>query len=316
MKKSLLVWVLIGLVLFTVFLAVIFILGPKDNSSSHSSTSYKGVEIVPDLTKDGIPPLNFPGYESGFNELGWLTAEDRVIGIEINGDPRAFPLKIMSYHEIVNDTIGGENVAITYNPLCGSSVMFSREFGSETLELGNTGALYEGCTVMYDTSSNSYWFQVTGQSIRGEHMDSFLTTLPSTVTTWGEWLEAKPLTQVLSVNTGYTRNYLEDPFGEYYTLNDVVAFPPSKVDERLPGKTPVIGIVVNDKQKAYVVSDAKDRTISDMVEGQKIEIVGSKNGDSAQAFFINGTSRAPAPVVNAFWFAWYVNYPNTDVYSP
>lgn len=316
MKIRNLIWGLIGLVVLLAVIAAIFLVGPETNESDNLSTSYNGVEIVPDLTKDAIPPLTNPEYENGLNQLDWLNDDDRVIGIEVNGDARAYPLKIMSYHELVNDTIGGEEVAITYSPLCGSSLLFSRQLNEQPLEFGNTGALYEGCSVMYDTQTNSYWWQVSGQSIRGDYIDQALTILPSTVLSWSEWRSAFPLTRVLSIETGHNRNYLADPFTEYYTVEDVVGFPPSQTDDRLSGKEPVVGITVGEKHKAYAVKDTKDKTIEENFNGQDIKIIGNKAGNSAQVFFVNGTSKKPAPATNAFWFAWFVAHQDTELYQP
>jgi len=313
MKKPLVIWGLAGLLLFVAVATVIFVIGPPKQNVNQQFTSYKGVEIVPDLRKDSIPALTNPAYESGSSSLTWLKKEDKVIGVNFNGDVRAYPIKIMSWHEIINETIGAENVLISYSPLCASSVVFSRDLDGRTLDFGNTGALYESCSVMYDTQANNYWWQPSGQAIRGNQIDKLLAIMPSAVTTWGEWYEANPNTQVLSVNTGSSRDYLTDPYSDYYKI-DTSAFPVSVKDERLATKDMVVGIEVNGKHKAYSVASAKGGVIADEFEGQKIEVIGADNGETSQVYFINGDQRKLAPQTSAFWFAWYAAHPETELY--
>jgi hypothetical protein len=314
MKKPILLWVLAGVAIFVVVAVIVFIVGPSQPNQNNSSTSYKGVEIVPDLRKDTIPALTNPAYESGSSSLTWLKKEDRVIGVAINGDVRAYPLKIMSWHEAINETIGAENVLISYSPLCGSGAVFMRDLDGQTLTFGNTGALYESCTVFYDSESNSYWWQVNGQSIRGPNIDKKLTLASSVVTTWGEWYKANPNSQVLSVNTGHSRDYLTDPYNDYYAL-DNSAFPASVKDDRLPAKELVVGIEVNGKYKAYSAKQLAGSKIEDNFEGQSIEVIANADGKSAQVYFVNGSSRTIPPQTTAFWFAWSTANPQTELYA-
>jgi hypothetical protein len=314
MKKPRLILVVIGAAIFFVVAAIIVLIGPKSSSNTQQSTSYKGVEIVPDLRKDSIPALTNPQYESGSSSLTWIQKEDLVIGVNLNGDVRAYPVKILSWHEIVNETIGGEDVAVTYSPLCASAVVFDRTVDGQKLNFGNTGALYESCSVMYDTQSNSYWWQVTGQSIRGEKIDKTMTIMPSALTTWGEWYEANPNTQVLSIDTGISRDYTIDPYQDYYELENS-AFPVSVNDDRLKTKERVVGIEVNGKHKAYAFADAKDGAINDEFEGQDVRIIGSADGRTAQAYFASGNQQTLAPQTSAFWFAWSTAHPETELYK-
>ena len=313
-KKPIVVWVLAGIALFAVAAVVIFAIGPEEQSQNNQSTSYKGVEIVPDLRKDSIPALTNPAYESGASSLSWLKKDDLVIGVNINGDVRAYPIKIMSWHEAVNEQIGGENVLISYSPLCRSATVFSRDMDGKTFTFGNTGALYESCTVMYDNESNSYWWQVNGQSIRGPQIDKTLTIKPSLVTNWGKWYEANPGTQVLSVNTGSSRDYLTDPYTDYYKLENS-AFPVSVQDSRLAAKDTIVGIQINGKYKAYRAADIKGTKIEDNFEGQDIVVIGDASGEAAQVFFLKGNQSQIAPQTTAFWFAWSTAHPETELYT-
>lgn len=312
-KKPNVIWVLAGVALFVVFAIIIFIIGPPKPDPDTQATSYKGVEIVPDLRKDSIPALTNPAYESGSSSLNWLKKEDLVIGVNYDGDVRAYPIKILSWHEIVNDTIGGKDVLISYSPLCGSGVVYSRKVEDKTLTFGNTGALYESCTVIYDVDSNSYWWQVNGQSIRGEYIDKKMTIEPAMITTWEAWYKEYPNSQVLSVNTGSSRDYLTDPYTDYYKI-DSSAFPVSVNDTRLAAKSTVVGVEVNSKFKAYAVADAKGKVIKDEFEGKSIEVVGDAQGRTAQIFYVENNQKAVAPQSSAFWFAWSTAHPETELY--
>ena len=139
--------------------------------------------IVPDVPKDAIPPLDFPKYVD-VSEVDFLEGSDLVIGIEINDDARAYPIKILNWHEIVNDNIGGQDIVVTYCPLCKSSILFSRVLDGKTLSFGNTGSLYESTLLMYDRETDSFWGQVGGRAIEGELKGKRLEMLPSTTTRW------------------------------------------------------------------------------------------------------------------------------------
>jgi len=314
MKKPILIWGAAGLLIFVIVATIIFTIGPPETTTTSLSTSYNGVEIVPDLRKDSIPALTNPELVSASSDISWLNDSDLVIGVMINGDVRAYPVKIMSWHEIVNETIGGKDVVVTYCPLCSSAVVFSRDIDGQTLDFGNTGALYESCAVMYDTQSNSYWWQVNGQSIRGPQFEKTMAIEPSILTTWANWTDLNPGTRVMSVNTGYSRDYLTDPYNDYYKLENS-AFPVSVDDNRLAAKDLVIGIEVNGKHKAYSVDSAKGTVIKDEFEGQEVEIIGTRDGKTAQAVFIRGNQRSTAPQTNAFWFAWSAAHPETELYQ-
>ena len=141
------------------------------------------IPIIQDVPKDAIPPLDFPQYESA-NKVTWLKDSDIVLGVEFAGDARAYPIKIMNWHEIVNETIGGQKIVITYCPLCNSGIVFDRHLGEQLLSFGNTGALYESAMVMYDKETESYWYQITGEALRGSLKGQRLSILPSTMMLW------------------------------------------------------------------------------------------------------------------------------------
>ncbi len=202
---------------------------------------------------DGIPPIDNPKFVSAANASSWLTDDyDSVIGIKLNGDVRAYPLQILVWHEIVNDMVGGVPVAITYCPLCYSTQAFVRQINGTTVQFGTSGKLYNNNLVMYDRLTKSLWSQVWGQAIAGDLTGHKLQRVPIDVTTWGAWRKLHPDTLVLSRQTGFNRDYSNDPYGTYYFTNGIY-FPLSRQDARLPQKTVVLGLGVAGSSKAYVV---------------------------------------------------------------
>lgn len=273
----------------------------------------ENIPIIPDVPRDAIPPLDFPRYESP-QEAGWLRDDDFVLGVEFNNDARAYPLKILNWHEIVNEKVGGKDVLISYCPLCRSGILFDRHLEGRVLTFGNTGALYESDMVMYDRQTGSFWFQVAGRAIRGPLKGKELSLLPSFLTTWGEWRTLYPATKLLSRKTGFVRRYESDPYLGYDVANSLPAFPVSKTDSRLPYKEKIIGLLVNHVAKAYPVNLVRGKTLQDKVNGQRVEIIGDQAGISARAFYIEAGRRKPAPSVATYWFAWYAAHPDTLVF--
>ncbi len=147
--------------------------------------------------RDAIAPVLNPVYGDA-DALPWLGDDDLIIGYESGDDAFAYPINILNFHEIVNDTIGGVPVLVTYCPLCFSGVVFSRVVDGEVLTFGNTSALYQSDLVMYDHQSGSYWFQVGGEAVVGARTGAHLTALASTTMTWGEWRGFHPTTSTQS----------------------------------------------------------------------------------------------------------------------
>lgn len=173
---------------------------------------------------DGIPPIEEPRFVSA--DQATLDPQDRVIGLRHDGEVKAYPHDILVYHEIVNETINGENIAVTYCPLTATAQAFKT--GSTTL--GVSGRLVNSNLVMYDRDTGSLWSQINGTAIAGEHRGKVLEEVDIVWTTWEKWLAANPDTQVLTEDTGFLRNYSRDPYGSYnpdggYYTSQQVMFP-------------------------------------------------------------------------------------------
>ena len=147
--------------------------------------------------RDAVAPIYTPQY-GGPDGLPWLQDNDTVIGYESESSAYAYSINVLNFHELVNDSIDGVPVPISYCPLCASGVVYSRELDGNTLTFGNTSALYELDLVMYDHETGSYWFQVLGEAIVGDLTGKRLTLLPSVTTTWAEWKRLHPDTRLLT----------------------------------------------------------------------------------------------------------------------
>jgi hypothetical protein len=165
--------------------------------------------------RDGIPSIDDPTFVSPGEAAEWLADNEPVIALEIDGDARAYPLQILTWHEIVNDTVGGVPVIVTFCPLCNSALTFDRRLGGEVYEFGTSGLLRNSDLVMYDRTSESLWQQLTGEAIVGDLVGETLDFLPSSLVGFGDFRETFPEGIVLSKDTGFGRNYGRNPYAGY-----------------------------------------------------------------------------------------------------
>ena len=189
--------------------------------------------------KDGIPAIDNPKFVASPDAVG-LSPQEAVISIEIGGDARGYPLRIMIWHEIVNDTVGGVPVTVTWCPLCNSAVVFDRRVGDRILSFGTTGKLRNSDLVMYDRQTESWWQQFTGECIVGDLLGSEVKSLPSRVESVGRFRSRFPDGRVLSEPTGRHREYGRNPYVGYDTSSSPFLYR-GPYNERLP---PLARVVV------------------------------------------------------------------------
>lgn len=231
--------------------------------------------------KDGIPSIDEPKFVKS-SEAGFVSDNDLVIGVNINGEQKAYPLFIMVWHEITNDIVGGVTVAVTYCPLCFTNQVFDRNVDGKITEFGTSGNLYNSNLVMYDRNTDSQWSQALGIAITGEMTGHVLKRIPFDVARWSDWKSLYPDTLVLTTDTGFYRSYGADPYGDYYTDPRII-FPVENRDDRLFPKEKILGFD-NDSYKAYKLSDVeKNKIINDDVGDKKIVLV-SLYPEMARAF--------------------------------
>ncbi|MFV1997378.1 MAG: DUF3179 domain-containing protein [Acidiferrobacterales bacterium] len=261
--------------------------------------------------RDGIPAIDNPEFVSSA-EADYLQNRDYILGFNLNGITKAYPIKILNHHEIVNDSFGDRNIVITFCPLCGTGIAFAPEANGESLQFGVSGLLYNSDMLLYDRKTNSLWSQITGMAISGPLRGTRLRTLPITHTTWQDWRKRHPDTVVLSTRTGYRRNYQRSPYGDY-TSNSDIYFPVTYQSRRYHPKERVIGIEVNGKFRAYPFSElgkTKGR-IRERFNGIPVSIIFDKINGSGQA----SSNGKPLQQMTAFWFAWYAFHPDTSIYT-
>ncbi|MBI4588475.1 MAG: DUF3179 domain-containing protein [Candidatus Rokubacteria bacterium] len=222
---------------------------------------------------DGIPAIDRPKFVAPKEADGWLTAKEPVLAVELNGEARAYPLQILTWHEIVNDTIGGRAVSVTYCPLCNSGIVFDRRIGEKTYDFGTSGMLYKSDLVMYDRQTHSLWAQMEGRAIVGDLAGVRLTMLPANTLAYGDWKRLYPGGQVLSRDTGHGRMYGRNPYDGYDQPNSHPFLYFDKVDPRLPPKERVAGVLIGDKARAYPFGLLANRkVVADAVGGHPVVV--------------------------------------------
>ena len=190
---------------------------------------------------DGIAPIDEPRFQS-LDEASYLTADEPVLALEIDGDARAYPIQIMIWHEIVNDTVGGAPVSVTYCPLCNSAVAVDRRVGGRTLTFGTSGLLYQSSLVMYDRQTESLWSHFTGQALAGVLTGTELDSYPVATVSWSDWSAAHPDGRVLSRDTGSDRSYGTNPYPGYDDVGTDPFLFDGDADGRLAAKERVVGM--------------------------------------------------------------------------
>ncbi len=266
--------------------------------------------------KDGIPSIDNPKFISIQEASKTLSDADPGIALEIEGVNRFYPFQILVWHEIVNDTINGKRALITYCPLCLSGIVFDPVVKGERVEFGASGKLWNSNLVMYDRKTDSLWSQILGEAIVGEMTGTKLTVLPSDQIRFGDWKKLHPDGQVLSRDTGDMRFYGRDPYGDYYTTPGTY-FPVGKEDSRLEEKEFILGVVINDKAKAYwPPAIKKTGRIEDAFEGKTIVVEYQKDIDAVRLFEkkSDGTLVRINPF-GSFWFSWVAAHPDTELYK-
>ncbi|MBI2673810.1 MAG: DUF3179 domain-containing protein [Candidatus Zambryskibacteria bacterium] len=261
--------------------------------------------------KDGIPAVNNPKFIS-VSDAMFLNDNDPGLGLTVNGESRFYPYRILVWHEIVNDTIAGEPVLVTYCPLCATGIVFERRVDGEVQEFGVSGRLWQSNLLMYNRAGSeeneSLWSQVLGEAVLGVNTGEKLKIVRSDVVRFGDWKSAHPNTKVLSQDTGTVRDYGRDPYGDYYT-SESVSFGATFNDTRLHPKALVHGIEINGQYKAY--SDAAlSGTINDTFAGKEIAV--TKKGSGEITITSDGKPLASIP---GFWFSWLAVHSETELYK-
>lgn len=300
------------------------------------------------VAQDGIPPLRAPQMIPA-SEASYLDERDVVFGLEVEGDARAYPKRILAWHEMFLDTVGGVPVAGVYCTLCGSMVLYETTWEDTVHELGTSGFLFRSNKLMYDRATQSLWSTLWGRPVIGPlvgrgirlRMRSVLTT------TWGEWRRRHPTTRVLSLDTGYERDYSEGAAYRDYFATDELMFAVPELDDRLPNKAEVLALRLDgdpDERPLAVSADYLLRhpiyvdrigetpfvVVTDGSGANRVYATGGRrfvewDGDrrlvdeKGESWTVSEAALESAagevllrlPAHRAFWFGWYSAFPDT-----
>jgi Protein of unknown function (DUF3179) len=263
--------------------------------------------------KDGIPSLTNP-KTAGVTDADFMLDDDRVVGVEVNGERRAYPIKVLNFHECYNDVLGGVPIAVMFCPLCDSVSVVDRRLDGKTYEFGISGLLYNSNVLLYDRTDDALWSQVGMMAVSGPNAGRSLKHLVGwEVTTFSSWRGAYPESTVATLETGhYTSGFYDVVAYAEYFENDEVMFPVEPRDGRFANKTPVVGVLVDGEAKAYLVETigrAPGGRVEDMVGGERVVLEAVDGG----VRFVEVPEGGKA--LTTFWFAWYAFHPGTGVYE-
>jgi hypothetical protein len=233
--------------------------------------------------RDGIPSIDAPQFVSSNEAASWLVDNEPVIALEINGDARAYPLQVLTWHEIVNDAVGGVPVVVTFCPLCNSALVFDRRHGDEVLEFGVSGLLRNSDLIMYDRTTESLWQQFTGEGIIGDLAGEQLAFVPSALVSFADFRTAYPDGDVLSRETGFSRDYGRNPYEGYDTVGSNPFLYKGPVDGRLQAVERVVTVSLPEAglDLAYPLSTLSDAGVINDTQGGRNLVVFHKPGTSS-----------------------------------
>lgn len=264
--------------------------------------------------RDGIPALDDPKFvEAG--DADFMKAEDNILGLVIDGVARAYPVKILNWHQIVNDQINDSPFMITYCPLCGSGAAYSTMVRGKKLRFGVSGLIYNSNMLLFDRETESLWSQIMGKAITGEQRGASLKLQALTHTNWQTWRAKHPGTQVLSVDTGFDRDYEKNVYTDYQKSPRIMYAVTNKPPEKYQTKELVIGLQIGKKFKAYPFSELSKQgkdSFSDELDGKKFTVHWDEDSRIAR---VRDKDGAEIPVITSYLFAWFTFHPTTEFFE-
>lgn len=262
---------------------------------------------------DGIPSIDNPRFIRG-RDARHLKQGDRVISITIGEETRAYPLRILVWHEIVNDEIDGVPIAVTYCPLCGTSMVFDRRIDGKTLEFGVSGLLHNSDLLMYDRQTKSLWSQLGFRSISGPMAGTELPWRASEHSIFGAWKEKYSQGKVLAKPRRFQRDYSRDPH-PHYKDQEMTMFPLPGHRRELKNKAWVAGIIIDGQARAYPLGALPSgEEVKDQVGGVALRVI--HEPATQRTSVTRASDGSPVPYVHVYWFAWQAFYPETTLWPP
>jgi len=258
---------------------------------------------------NGIPPLIYPRTVPAA-DARYLKDSHVVFGVEADGEARAYPKRILAWHEMARDRVGGVELTIVYCTLCGTVVPYRSETGGRRFAFGTSGLLYESSKLMFDEETRSLWPTLEGRPAVGPLAGSRfeLELAPVVTTTWGEWRAEHPETRVLSLDTGHRRDYSEGAAYRDYFASEGLMFEVSRRDARLKLKDEVLVVRLAGKRPLAVAARLLERRPLFEIEHEGVALTIRTSKGGANRVFAGG-QRIPAH--RAFWFGWFAQFPDT-----
>jgi hypothetical protein len=232
--------------------------------------------------KDGIPSIDAPQFIPVNEADEWLNDREPVVFVQANDEAKAYPIQILMWHEIVNDTVGSEPLMVSFCPLCNTAIAFKRTFDGTVLDFGTTGRLRYSNLIMYDRQTETWWQQATGDAIAGEHTGAQLEFYPASMISWGDFKSQHPNGLVLSRETGYSRNYGANPYFGYDDINQTPFLYDGTTPDQLPPMARVLTVELKHEAVAYpydVLSELN--VINDTVGGNDVVVFWAEGTASA-----------------------------------
>ena len=232
--------------------------------------------------KDGIPAIDDPKFISVAEADEWLEDREPVVFVQAGGDARAYPIQILIWHEIVNDTVGDEPLIVSFCPLCNTAIAFRRTFDGQVLDFGTTGRLRYSNLIMYDRQTETWWQQATGEAIAGELTGAQLEFQPAAMIAWEDFKSLYPAGRVLSRETGTSRNYGSNPYFGYDDIDQTPFLFNGRTPELLPPMARVLTVDLNGEAAAYPYDVLREeRVINDTAGGEEIVVFWTEGTASA-----------------------------------
>lgn len=248
---------------------------PGDAGAPADLVGLTEADLTSVLSKDSIPSIDDPTFIAPNAAAEWLAAQEPVAALEWKGEARAYPLQIMTWHEIVNDLVGGDPLAVSYCPLCNSALAYPREVQGRVLEFGTSGSLYRSALVMYDRQTDSLWLHFEGLAIEGPLEGTQLEFIPMQILSFEQFRSQFPDGTVLDRPEGFDRPYGQNPY-EFYDTGERPFLFRGEADDRMHAMARVVGVRAGDEAVAYpyrVLSrDGEAGVINDTVGGRRIAV--------------------------------------------
>jgi hypothetical protein len=230
--------------------------------------------------KDGIPALDEPGFVSVREADAWLEANEPVVLVQVGDEAKAYPIQVLMWHEIANDTVGDEPLAVTFCPLCNTAIVFRRTVVGQVLDFGTTGRLRYSNLIMYDRQTETWWQQATGEAIAGELTGMQLEFYPAAIVSWQDFKASHPDGVVLSRETGFSRDYGRNPYIGYDDVNSSpFLYRGPETPGQLPAVARVLTIDLNGEAVAYPYATLEEIGVANDTVG----------GDAVAVFWQPGT---------------------------